>query len=173
MHQHRKIQKRKKRVLPVPYLESCTACQMEFFVTLVIGWKFTVKYSLFRTYILSKTGMTKPSENLVIIVNSLRTRYSIKKKTMCENSHDMTPIPLCCSYAFAFDDPLLTLNANVMTGCSHIYFYIFWLVILSQHRDRVIITSTKKNRDKNLKNFLELSKYCTNYFTKVTGEKQV
>ena len=125
MHQHRKIRKRKKRILPVPYLESCTACKMEFFVTLVIGWKFTVKYSLFRTYILSKTAMTKPSENLEIIVNSLRTRYSIKKKR-CAKIHmtwHQSPYPV--RMHLHFDDPLLTLNANVMPGCSHRYFYIF------------------------------------------------
>ena len=48
-------------------------------MAIVIGRKFTVKYSLFRTYLLSKTSMTKPSEDLVIIVNSLWTRYSVKK----------------------------------------------------------------------------------------------
>ena len=117
--------------------------------------------------------MTKPSENLVIIVNSLRTRYSIKKEQCAKIPMTWHQSPYPVPMHLHFDDPLLTLNANVMTGCSHIYFYIFQLVILSQHRDRVIITSIKKNRNKNLKNFLELPKYCTNYFTKVTGEKQV
>ena len=101
--------------------------------------------------------MIKILGNLVIIVSSLWSRCSIKK-TMCEHFHDMAPHPIPCSHVFAFYAPPPTLNANVMTEYSHSYFYIFWLVILSKHRGRVIFSSIKNSRKKNFKNLIELLK---------------
>ena len=51
MYQHRKIQKRKQRVLPVSHLELAQHVRRSL--------RFAVRYSIFRTYILSKTGMIK------------------------------------------------------------------------------------------------------------------
>ena len=56
---------------------------MEFFVTLIIGWKLVAKYIFFGTDTLSKTGiLMKLNENLVIILGSSLSRGSVKRIDM-------------------------------------------------------------------------------------------
>ena len=58
----------------------------------------------FRIYILSKAGMIKPTKNLVIILSSLSTSRSLKKKCV-KVQIDMIQPSLPVHLTFHFDGP--------------------------------------------------------------------
>ena len=77
------------------------------------------EYSFFRAYILSKTGMMKVTKNLVNVVGSLWSSFSITKSYV--QAFAMTSpstLPLF-AYACILVDPLL-LSANVIIECPHV-----------------------------------------------------
>ena len=71
-----------------------------------------MKYSIFRTNNLSKTGTSmKLTKNLVIIERSLWTRCSIKNIYMLTIALTCRPSP--CSPMFALDAPPLSANVII------------------------------------------------------------